>query len=139
MQPGFVESFFPKRNIDFCKRDANGSNALYPAWHTVDRVFMAINLIHTHWVLGELNLQSWDLTIYDSGGPMFVMQVQNLLNNLINRMHEFLKMIGYFKALKQKPYNPKIKIKHPSYQVPVQSGPLGDCGPWWCIFVEQRT
>ena len=60
MQPGFVESFDPKKNIDMCKRIADGSIPIYLAWHTIDRVFIPINLLHAHLVLGELDLKSWE-------------------------------------------------------------------------------
>ena len=88
MQPGFVESFQPDRKIYCCLRDGNGSIPIYPAWHTIDCVFIAINIVNTHRVLGELNLKSWDLTIYDSGSEMFVMQVRERVKDLRNRMHE---------------------------------------------------
>ncbi|KAJ9553398.1 hypothetical protein OSB04_017443 [Centaurea solstitialis] len=138
MQPSFLESFTPPRKIDFCKYDGNGSIPIYPAWHKIDRVFFAINIVHTHWVLAELNLKSRDLTIYDSGGVMFITQVQNQVRPLVDRIHEYLEVIDYFAALNKKPFKPKIKVKYPKYKVPEQKGMQGDCGPWWCIFVEQR-
>jgi len=139
MQPGFVESFDPKKNIDMCKRIADGSIPMYPAWHTIDRVFIPINLLHAHWVLGELDLKSWELTIYDFGGDMFTNQVRERVSVFRKRLNEFLNLIGYFKALNTKPFKPKVELLYPPYQVPVQTGPLGDCGPWVCCFVEQRT
>ena len=138
MKPGFLESFQLEKNVGLQKHEGDGSMPMYPAWNTVDRVFVSINVLHTHWALGELDLQSWVLTIYDSCGDTFKNQVLEQVSYIKSRLHLYLKKIKYYKGFHLKSPKPDIKIVYPSYEVPRQSGALGDCGPWWCTFVEQR-
>lgn len=138
MKPGFLESFQPEKNVGLQKREGDGSMPTYPPWNTVDRVFVSINVLHTHWALGELDLKSWVLTIYDSCGDMFKNQVLEQVSYIKSRLHLYLKEINYYKRFHLKSHKPKIKVVYPSYEVPLQTGTLGDCGPWWCTFVEQR-
>ncbi|XP_024960794.1 uncharacterized protein LOC112501306 [Cynara cardunculus var. scolymus] len=117
----------------------NGTREPYPSWRNVNRVFILKNIPNAHWVTRELELRSWRLTIYDTClSEMFRQQINGITLVLKKFLPKFLFEIGYYLGAKEQIRPPNVRVFY-SKDAPRQCGVLGDCGMFYCMFVEQLS
>lgn len=90
----------------------------------------------SHWMLGELNLSTWTLTVYDSMASARSDYLTTVQQTLEKYLPEFLKHLGYWKKVK-KTAKKKITVTI-GYAVNVPQQPNAhDCGVFVCHFIER--
>ncbi|KAL4579914.1 hypothetical protein LXL04_016084 [Taraxacum kok-saghyz] len=109
-------------------------------WKDVDKVFIPINIKHSTWILGELSLQTIKVRVFDSG--LFMRSLKKLVSDgTIGRFQEdlvgLLDGIDYWaSAGVGRKYPKQITFEYVK-GLPQQSGKLGDCGVFLCMYLEQ--
>ncbi|KAJ0496120.1 putative Ulp1 peptidase [Helianthus annuus] len=109
----------------------------FPAITTVDEVYVPLLIPQTHWFLGVFNLVNRTLTVYDSlaESPFLDRGRDQVLTHINFVFDNWLRRHGYYTTM-------PIPLTYPfhvtfAHNVPQQTGPLGDCGVWVCIFLEK--
>ncbi|KAL4570770.1 hypothetical protein LXL04_026432 [Taraxacum kok-saghyz] len=109
-------------------------------WKDVDRVFIPINIPHSHWILGELSLQTMKVRVFDSGLRMCSLN-KLVSDGTIGRFQEdlvgLLDGIDYWGSACVGRKNPKDLTFKNVEGLPQQSDILGDCGVFLCMYLEQ--
>ncbi|KAL4589968.1 hypothetical protein LXL04_002881 [Taraxacum kok-saghyz] len=109
-------------------------------WKDVDRVFIPINITRSHWILGELSLQTMKVRVFDSSLSMRSLQ-KLVSDRTTGRFQEdlvgLLDGIDYWSSAGVDRKNPKQLTFENVKGLPQQSGILGDCRVFLCIYLEQ--
>ncbi|GKA29318.1 uncharacterized protein Tco_0715563 [Tanacetum coccineum] len=108
----------------------NGSNNDYPAWWTLETVYIPINIRSKHWLLGRLSLQTWTLVTYDSFESFTTEKDYDLLDNFLTRLPGLLQHISYSEQSGR--LVPHKVTRLGAWNVPQQEGGHGDCGVFVC-------
>ncbi|KAJ0634303.1 putative Ulp1 protease family catalytic domain, papain-like cysteine peptidase superfamily [Helianthus annuus] len=115
----------------------DGSMKPVPPIADVDEVYVPLNIPRLHWFLGVFNLRDETFTIYDSLSECASMAMRR--TEVVCKMNVafdvWLRINGYY-ADKPLKMSLPFKMIYPD-KVPQQSGGLGDCGIWVCIFQER--
>ncbi|KAL4584718.1 hypothetical protein LXL04_009326 [Taraxacum kok-saghyz] len=109
-------------------------------WKDVDRVFIPINITRSHWILAEFSLQTMKVRVFDSG--LWTRSLKKLVSDgTIGRFQEdlvgLLDGIDYWASAGVGRKNPKHLTFENVEGLPQQSGKLGDCGVFLCMYLEQ--
>ncbi|KAM0034872.1 putative Ulp1 protease family catalytic domain, papain-like cysteine peptidase superfamily [Helianthus debilis subsp. tardiflorus] len=115
----------------------NGKVEPFPPIYSVDEVYVPLFIPSIHWFLGVFNLVNETLTIYDS--LMGVRDLDKGRTEVVCHINfvfdHWLRLHGYYDN-KPLPFKFPFQTEYAN-DVPQQSGPLGDCGVWVCIFLDR--
>ncbi|KAI3729071.1 hypothetical protein L6452_17718 [Arctium lappa] len=101
-------------------------------WWSVEHVFIPICIDQKHWVVGDLNLETMKMVIYDSfRSPSYVDTFNEMMTKFANDLPELL-TLAVCQSLAAASHD--FTWVHAD-GVPQQQGPLGDCGPLSCMFL----
>ncbi|XP_044503885.1 uncharacterized protein LOC123224293 [Mangifera indica] len=108
----------------------------YISWANVDRVYIPINYESQHWACGELDLNAWTLTVYDSSKAFFdstekfleAMKRYSYLPSIINATN-------YWESRGLEPKLDPLTITR-CIDVPQQGTASGDCGIFSLFILE---
>ncbi|KAJ0803105.1 putative Ulp1 protease family catalytic domain, papain-like cysteine peptidase superfamily [Helianthus annuus] len=137
LPPYFQMTVFDCESTRKLKCYFDGSMYPVPRITEVDEVYVPLHIRNLHWFLGVFNLRDETLTIYDSrleSGTLEKGRTEVICH--INFAFDiWLRINGYYADKPLKMSFP-FKVVYPD-KVPQQSGLLGDCGVWVCIFLER--
>ncbi|PWA76715.1 phospholipase-like, Aminotransferase-like mobile domain protein [Artemisia annua] len=111
----------------------------------VEKVFFPINQPDTHWCLGELDIKTGVITLYDSlGGNASEDYVekrvwwQNFRSVFSCQLPKYLveSEVMQMKNIESKNYHVSFKYAR---DILIQGGSYGDCGVWVCIFLYKLS
>ncbi|KAF5786753.1 putative Ulp1 protease family catalytic domain, papain-like cysteine peptidase superfamily [Helianthus annuus] len=115
----------------------NGKVEPFPRITSVDEVYVPLFIPSIHWFLGVFNLVNGTLTIYDS--LMGMRDLDKGRTEVVCHINfvfdHWLRLHGYYDN-KPLPFKFPFQTEYAN-DVPQQSGPLGDCGVWVCIFLDR--
>ncbi|XP_076918346.1 uncharacterized protein LOC143578746 [Bidens hawaiensis] len=114
----------------------DGSTHPYPSLHGIQKFYIPVNIPYQHWLVACVDMSSWTMTLYNSLPSFCELETQELLAFLDSNFPIWVAAAKYDMGPKfrQPPFN-RIYPEN----VPVQSGDLGDCGVWTCIFLDRLT
>ncbi|GJT31292.1 SPX and EXS domain-containing protein 1 isoform X1 [Tanacetum coccineum] len=142
MPPGFVDLLDDEAELRF----GIGDGLSYPPWWHVNSIILPISIdtrrsveerAAGHWSMAVLNLRNGTIDVYDSLHGTYDELTRRALESFIGRLPAYLERIGYYDHV-ESPRVPEFGINF-IQDVPIQSGPLGDCGVWVCAHMESLT
>ncbi|KAM0063696.1 putative Ulp1 protease family catalytic domain, papain-like cysteine peptidase superfamily [Helianthus debilis subsp. tardiflorus] len=136
--PPYFQSYFQSRDVDQTLNGYfTGAIEPFPPIPTVDEVYVPLYIQGVHCFLGVFNLVDYTLTIYDSlssfksfeKGRAEVVCYMNFIFDHWLRIH------GYNS-------DRPLPLRYPFHVIfasdaPQQTGALGDCGVWVCIYLDR--
>ncbi|KAD3068030.1 hypothetical protein E3N88_35910 [Mikania micrantha] len=110
---------------------ASGQMWPFPAIEHVDIFYVPVNMDNQHWCLAVIDIPKWSMTVYDSYPEICSAERSDMLNFLDYMFTTWLAYNNYDMGptFRYPPFERSYPIS-----VPHQSGSVGDCGVWVCIF-----
>ncbi|KAF5776603.1 putative Ulp1 protease family catalytic domain, papain-like cysteine peptidase superfamily [Helianthus annuus] len=134
--PPYFQNYFRYTSVDHtCKGYFTGQVDPFPSIHTVDEVYVPLYIEGAHWFLGVFNLLNYTLTIYDSYLNAFEKERTDVVCHINFVFDHWLRIHGY-NAHRPLPLTYPFRVIYAT-DAPQQSGVLGDCGVWVCIFLDR--
>ncbi|KAF5791876.1 putative Ulp1 protease family catalytic domain, papain-like cysteine peptidase superfamily [Helianthus annuus] len=132
----YFQNYFRYTAVDHtCKGYFTGQVDPFPSIHTVDEVYVPLYIEGAHWFLGVFNLLNYTLTIYDSLLNAFEKERTDVVCHINFVFDHWLRIHGY-NAHRPLPLTYPFRVIYAT-DAPQQSGVLGDCGVWVCIFLDR--
>ncbi|KAJ0560387.1 putative Ulp1 protease family catalytic domain, papain-like cysteine peptidase superfamily [Helianthus annuus] len=137
LPPHFQWSLFYSGTKNVFKYYFDGSLEPLPRIDQVDEVYVPLNVLNKHWLLGVFHLHDKTLTIYDSllDWSLIDKERTQAICDINFAFESWLRMNDYYDE-KGWSLSFPFKVVYPD-NVPQQFGSLGDCGIWVCIFMER--
>ena len=98
-----------------------------------------INVPNAHWFLAQIDLVSWKVTIYDSAkycDYFRTFKEEETFHKFGQKLLRLLDTIFYWDHLPSTPRRTDVMEFVEAVDVPQQTGGLGDCGVFVCMFLE---
>ncbi|KAD5318257.1 hypothetical protein E3N88_18203 [Mikania micrantha] len=113
---------------------ASGQMWPFPAIEHVDIFYVSVNVDNQHWCFAVIDIPKWSMTVYDSYQEICSTARTDMLNFLDYMFTTWLAYNNYDMGptFRYPPFDRSYPIS-----VPHQSGSVGDCGVWVCIFLQR--